>query len=95
VVVEVPKAILGVLILVHSGWNVITVWIRCLDNAAAPAFEIGAVAAVEPAQYFRADTHAVVGRTECDDVTSLRVRESQVDSRFGCLGARHLVTCPW
>ena len=86
VVIEVPKAILGVLILAHPGRNSLTVRVGRLDNAAAPAFEISAVAAVEPAQDLRAEPHAVVGRTECDDVASLRMRESQVDSGFGRLG---------
>ena len=84
-VIEVPKAILGVLILAHPGRNSLTVRVRRLDNAAAPTFEISALAAAEPAQDLRRKPHAVVGRTECNDVASLRVRERQVDSGFGRL----------
>jgi len=87
VVIEVPKAILGVLIFAHCGWNALAVRVRRFDNAAAPAFEISALVAAGPAQNFRGEPHAVVGRTKCNDVASFRVSESEVDSGFDRLSA--------
>jgi hypothetical protein len=37
----------------------------------------------------------MIGRTECDDVASLRVRERQVDGSFGRLSTRHFVVSSW
>ena len=87
VVVEVPEAVLGVLLFAHSGRDRLAVRVGRLDDSTGPGLEIDVSAPVVSAHQLSRDRLAVEGRAESDDVAAALVAERDEGRGFGGFGS--------
>ncbi len=95
VIVEVPQTVLRILRFAQVGRQPVTVRVGGLDDAAAPALQVGSFFAFKSAQDLCSQPIAVKGRAEGNNVAPLRVRERQVNRCLGGFRARDFVVRSW